>query len=195
MTAPTLPLPALLLIDMQTGFHDPVWGARNNLESEAAGSRLLAAWRAQRWPVFHAQHLSVEENSVLRADRHGCGFIPAFLPLPKEPVFQKQVNSAFIGTGLEAALRGGNVKKIVIFGYTTPHCVSTTVRMAANLGFQVTLAADATASFAANARTDFPDSRLDNPDPDMIHHFALAHLQGEFADITTSDIILKRMGE
>lgn len=191
-----MPPPALLLIDMQTGFQDAVWGARNNPHSEAAGSALLAAWRAWRWPVFHAQHLSVAENSVLRADRPGVEIIPAFRPLPQELLFQKNVNSAFIGTRLEAALRAAAITELVIFGYTTPHCVSSTTRMAANLGFHVTLAADATASFAANAQVDFPGSGLVAPlDPEMIHQYALAHLQGEFADIRTSDDILLSMGD
>jgi nicotinamidase-related amidase len=188
--------PALLLIDMQTGFHDPVWGARNNPDSEVAGATLLAAWRKRNWPVLHAQHLSVEDNSVLRPDRPGCAFIPAFTPLPHEPVFQKKVNSAFIGTGLEEALRAGAITDIVVFGYTTPHCVSTTTRMAANLGFRVRLAADATASFSANAQTGFPGSLLGNAaDPEMIHQYALAHLHGEFADVTTTDAILRTMGD
>jgi nicotinamidase-related amidase len=182
---------ALLLIDMQTGFHDPVWGMRNNPQSEIAGEALLAAWRHRNWLVFHAQHLSREANSVLRADRPGHAFIPAFQPLPAEPVFQKQVNSAFIGTGLEAALRAASITDIVIFGYTTPHCVSTTTRMAANLGFRVTLAADATASFSANAQTDFPGSRFSAPaDPETIHQYALAHLQGEFATVSASEQII-----
>jgi nicotinamidase-related amidase len=188
--------PALLLIDMQTGFHDPVWGARNNPQSESAGANLLVAWRARQWPVFHVRHLSVEENSVLRADRPGAAFIPAFRPLADEAVFPKQVNSAFIGTGLESALRAGHVADLVIFGYTTPHCVSTTTRMAANLGFRVRLAADATASFCGNARMDFPGGTPGNGvDPELSHQFALAHLQGEFAEVTTSDIILQKMAD
>jgi nicotinamidase-related amidase len=191
-----MPFPALLLIDMQTGFHSPVWGARNNPQSELAGAKLLTAWRRYGHRVFHAQHMSQEGHSVLRRDRPGSAFIRAFVPLATEPVFQKQVNSAFIGTGLECALRENQITELVIFGYTTPHCVSTTTRMAANLGFRVVLAADATASFASSGRTDFPGSTLDNSaDPESIHQYALAHLHGEFAEVTTSEMILKKMEE
>jgi nicotinamidase-related amidase len=191
-----MPFPALLLIDMQTGFHSPVWGARNNPQSEVAGVKLLAAWRQSGHQVFHAQHLSQESHSVLRHDRPGSAFIPAFMPLATEPVFQKQVNSAFIGTGLDSALRENQITDLVIFGYTTPHCVSTTTRMAANLGYRVMIAGDATASFASNGRTDFPGSTLSHGvDPELIHQFALAHLHGEFADVMTVEMILQKMGD
>ncbi len=66
-------------------------------------------------------------------------------PLEDELVLTKTVNSAFIGTSLEAILREQSVSRLIIAGLTTPHCVSTTIRMATNLGFSVTLAEDATA--------------------------------------------------
>lgn len=49
-------------------------------------------------------------------------------------MFPKNVNSAFIGTDLEAYLRNYEIKRLVVIGLVTDHCVGTTVRMAANLG-------------------------------------------------------------
>jgi isochorismate hydrolase len=57
-------------------------------------------------------------------------------------VFRKHVNSAFIGTGLEAYLQTQGIRDLVLVGLTTDHCVSTSARMAANLGFAVTVVAD-----------------------------------------------------
>lgn len=170
--------PALLLIDIQTGFDHPVWGARNNLDAESKASALLAHWRRLRQPIFHIQHVSVEPGSPL-GPGPGSTFKTEVAPLAGEPIFVKSVNSAFIGTRLEATLHRAEITDLVICGLTTPHCVSTTTRMAANLGFQVTLAHDACAAFAANADTSW--SGFAPMTPEAIHASAVSHLHGEFA--------------
>src|SRR5947208_14709 len=68
-------------------------------------------------------------------------------PLPGEPVVQKSVNSAFIGTTLEADLRRRGITTLVMVGLQTNMCVSTTARMAGNLGFTTYVVSDATATF------------------------------------------------
>lgn len=178
---------ALILIDIQTGFDSPVWGARNNPQAETNAERLLASWRGSSAPVCHVRHVSVEAGSPLVAA--GTAFKPEVTPRDGEPVFEKSVNSAFIGTGLEDFLTECSLGDLVICGLTTPHCVSTTVRMAANLGFRIRLAHDACAAFAANASTDW-SAGMAQPDPQMIHDSAICHLHGEFADARSTDAIL-----
>lgn len=175
---------ALLLIDIQEGFDDPFWGARNNPQAEENAGRLLAHWRTGGAPVFHVRHLSVEPNSPLNPARGKVGFHPVVMPAAGEPVLEKSVNSAFIGTSLEADLRASGIDKLVVAGLTTPHCVSTTTRMAANLGFAVALVEDATAAFTANADTSWRGGGA--VDPQAIHEAALDHLSGEFATIVTT---------
>lgn len=177
---------ALLLIDIQTGFDDPFWGARNNTGAEAHAAALLSEWRHRGWPVFHVRHLSVEPNSPLSGA--GTAFKPEVAPLPGEPVVEKSVNAAFIGTDLEAQLRAAGITALTICGLTTPHCVSTTSRMAANLGFEVTLAHDACAAFAVNADTSW--SGAAPLDAETIHAVAVSHLHGEFVTArSTADIL------
>lgn len=117
---------ALLLIEFQAGFTNPVWGMRNNREAEARAARLLKAW-----------------------------------------------------------LHDHGVTALVVAGLTTPHCMSTTCRMGANLGFRVTLADDACAAFTANADTSWTAGA----DPAMtaaaIHHAAVSQLHGEFVTART----------
>ena len=172
--------PALLLIDVQQAFDDPSWGPRNNPGAEAAIAKLLAAFRAKGLPVIHVKHDSVEPGSTLRPERPGNALKPEARPLPGEPLFSKSVNSAFIGTDLEAHLRGRGIEALVIAGFITNHCVSTTARMAGNLGFQVTVVEDACATF------DFKDAEGLIPAATM-HRIGLAELRGEFAAIQSAD--------
>lgn len=180
---------ALVLIDIQMGFKSPLWGARNNPDAETNAARLLTAWRAQSFPICHIRHVSIEPGSPLGPQTGGTEFMPEVAPFAGEPIFEKSVNSGFIGTNLESHLQAEGITDLVICGLTTPHCVSTTSRMAANLGFQVTLAHDACAAFAANASTEWSDS-LTALSPQTIHDTAISHLHGEFVTAkSTADIL------
>lgn len=176
--------PALLLIDVQQGFDDPYWGNRNNPDAEANMARILQRWREHALPVIHVQHLSTNPASPLHPSGPGCAFRPETQPNADEVIFQKHVNSAFIGTGLEAHLRQAGISALVIVGLTTDHCVSTTTRMAGNLGFDVQLVADATATF------DRADVHGNKVSADEIHWVHLASLHGEFCTVVTTEEIL-----
>jgi len=176
----------LLIIDVQKAFDDPRMGAnRNNPAAERNIARVLEAWRAARRPVIHVRHMSVEPQSPLRPGLPGNDFKDEARPLAGEPVLEKSVNSAFIGTDLEQRLRALGCERLVVAGLTTDHCVSTTVRMAANLGFKTAVLEDCTATYD---RTGHDGRTL--PASDM-HATALASLHGEFAEVISSKQLLQ----
>jgi nicotinamidase-related amidase len=207
---------ALILIDVQNGFLHPThWGtSRSTPECDTNIEQLLSATRAfnSARPVAsadtvlicHVHHHSVNPDSQLHpakqieADGLRLQAVEAqeqVRPVAGETVWVKNVNSAFVGTGLEAFLRKHGVRQLVICGLTTDHCVSTSTRMAANLGIvdivgdggevvergDIVLVGDACATYAKGRF-----------DAETVHQVNLASLNGEFAQVeATADVIEK----
>jgi len=177
---------ALVLIDIQKGLDewDFYGGNRNNLEAEKNASKLLDHFRAKGLPVFHVQHSSQNPNSPLHASKQGFELKDEVKAFENEPVFTKTVNSAFIGTDLEQVLKIKKIESLVIAGLTSQHCVSTSVRMASNLGFCVFLAEDACAAFS---EVGIDGEQLP---AELVHQVTMANLKDEFAKISKTLAIL-----
>jgi nicotinamidase-related amidase len=175
---------ALLVIDMQLGFDDPRWGRRNNPNAEAQGRRLLNHWRNSRRQVVVVRHDSIDPASPLCATRPGNALKPGFEPRDGDWLVSKRVNSAFIGTDLEARLRAAGIVALTLIGLTTDQCVSTTARMASNLGFATTVVEDACACFAQNAT----DGR--KVTAETIHLAHITTLHTEFARVVRVNHLL-----
>ncbi len=171
---------------MQDGFdHPDHWGTRNNPHAEANMVRLLGAWRTKKRPIIHVQHHSTDPNSPLHPSQPGCTIKKLVAPWSgEEPVITKHVNSAFIGTDLEERLRAAGATQLVIVGLTTMHCVSTTARMAGNLGFDTIVVSDATAAFDRTG----PDGQ--HYPAQLVHDVALAELHEEFATVLDTARVL-----
>jgi nicotinamidase-related amidase len=178
--------PALILIDIQQGFDNvPYWGGeRNNPDAEVNARKLLDHWRVNNLPLFHIQHCSTNPNSLLAESNPGNEHKQIVKPLPAETVIKKSVNSSFIGTDLQQRLDAAGIDTVVIVGLTTEHCVSTTARMAGNLGYSTFVVADATAAFA---KTGINGERYD---AETIHLTALAQINDEFATVLNTDEVI-----
>ena len=176
--------PVLILIDVQKGFDDPSWGKRNNPEAEQNIEKLVNKWRTDNKPIIYVQHMSDNPKSPLFPGQVGNEYKENVAPIGSEPLFHKNVHSAFIGTDLEEYLRSNNLDTLVITGITTNLCVATTARMAGNLGFKTYVVRDGTACFD----TKDPDGEL--IPADLVHKVTLANLNGQFATIVkTSDLL------
>lgn len=178
---------ALILVDWQRGFDDyAYWGGnRNNPEAEENALSLLAHWREKSRPVFNCVHNSQDPDSPLRLDKVSGRLMKGFEPRVGEVQIVKSVNSCFIGTDLETLIRAKNINALVICGLTTNHCVSTTTRMAGNLGFDVTLVGDACATFDRFGE----DGKL--YPADLVHEISLANIHTEFCTVKNTQDVLK----
>lgn len=180
---------ALIVIDVQKGLDEEYWGERNNPGAEQNMARLLDAWRRRGMPVYHVQHQSKNPNSPLRPNYVGNEIKDIVRPLPGEPVLQKDENSAFIGTDLEERLHTANQSTVVLAGLTTDHCISSTARMAANLGFDTIVVSDATAAF--DRQSPLTSRHFTGEE---IHEVELTALNGEFARVAETEALIKALG-
>lgn len=172
---------ALIPIDVQQAFDLP---ASSNPAMEANGLRLLEAWRAAGLPLIHVRHDSVKPGSPFAPGLPGNALRPGFEPRDHEPLVTKSVNAAFIGTDLDLRLRRLGVEQVVLFGLTTDMCVSTTARVAANLGYRTIVVGDATACFDL---VDVDGQAISAAD---VHRAHLATLHAEFATVTTTAALI-----
>lgn len=148
---------ALLVIDMQDYFLYP--------ESHAflpaapaivpGVNALIAAFTKARRPVLFTRHahragdagqMAVWWRELLTAD-HPLGTIAAALAAPAEAVLEKSQYDAFLRTDLEARLRQGGTRQLLITGVATHLCCESTARSAFARGFAVFIAVDGTATW------------------------------------------------
>lgn len=144
---------ALIVIDMQRAFDDlDFWGPTTNPECEANVAALTAAWAASGDPVVVVRHDSVSSGSPLHPASPGNALVDSVAAVQPALFVTKNVNSAFYGDpDLHSWLGDRNISELVVCGIQTNMCVETTARMAGNLGYDVTVALDATRTFDLRA--------------------------------------------
>jgi len=188
--------PALLLVDIQKAFldkdypgshEDYVGIRRNNPNAEEICGTILKKWRELGFLIIHVRHSSTSVNSKLHESSQGFEFNDFVKPDNNEIVLTKKVNSSFIGTGLVDILETNNVKSIVVVGMTTNHCISTTVRMSGNLGYDTYLVSDSTAAYCNILKNG------EVIDCEDVFKISLSNLDGEFCKVLTKDELFNKL--
>jgi nicotinamidase-related amidase len=178
--------PALVVVDVQQGFDDPVWGRRDNPDCERNITALIERWRAQGRPVVFVRHDSVEPGSPLRPGTPGNALREDVVTGEPDLLVTKSVNSSFHGEpSLQAWLDGRGVDTIYICGITTNHCCETTARVGGNLGYDVRFVLDATHTF------DRPDPAGDVVPAEQLARVTATNLHGEFATVVDTASALR----
>jgi nicotinamidase-related amidase len=138
----------LLIIDIQNDYFPggamPLVGPE---DAAAAASLLLEQFRRDGEPVIHIQHIwDGDEATFMRPGTPGVEIHPSVTPASGEKLITKAYPNSFRETSLEQTLTSLGVKDLVVAGMMTSMCVDATVRAANDLGYQVTVAADACAA-------------------------------------------------
>lgn len=178
---------ALLIIDVQQAIDQPFWsehGPRNNPDAEKVMAGVLEQWREKSRPIFHIRHDGQSEGSTYYVDGKTHGFKAEVTPFAGETVVGKVVNSAFIGTDLEAQLKDRGINQIIVMGVITNNSVEATIRNAGNLGFDTYLVEDACFTFA------FPDYAGTLRSAQEVHDMSLANMDGEYCRVIKSTELL-----
>ena len=139
-----------------------------------AAERLMAGARANAVPIVHVRiafrpdHADVLRNgpiwdNVVRLGAvaegsWGAAFHERLQPRADEIVVRHGRINAFFGAPLEETLRGFDAAELVIAGVATNSVVEHTARHAADMGYRVTVAADACAA----SRPELHRAALDN---------------------------------
>ncbi|WDZ75131.1 cysteine hydrolase family protein [Ensifer adhaerens] len=141
LTPPPLAEATLILIDYQNEY---LAGPLRLFEPEAAVEKareLLSAARAAGAKIIHVAHRGAAGGVFDRAEHRGA-IVDALAPLRDEAVVEKPRPNAFSGTDL-AEIVGPAGTPVIIAGFMTHNCVSSTARAAKDLGYGITIAADA----------------------------------------------------
>jgi len=131
----------------------------------AAAQALLAGARQRQWPIVHVRiafrpdygdlimnapiFRNVAAIGAVVEGTWGAAFYESLGPdaaRANEFVVRHRRVNAFYGTQLEELLRIVNAKRLIVAGVATHSVVESTVRHAVDIGYEVTVAADACAS-------------------------------------------------
>lgn len=87
------------------------------------------------------------QGQKLTKGTDGFEIYDGFRPMEGELVFDKNVNSAFCGTGLSEYLKGKGEDQIVIVGLQTDYCIDATIKSGFEHGFEMIVPANANSTF------------------------------------------------
>jgi len=141
----------LIIIDAQREYVDgalPLVGVDAAINEIA---QLLNRARKSGTPVIHIVHKG--KGALFNPDGRYFEIVAPLRPLTGETVIEKMRVSAFADTRLEDAIKHTGRKNLIIVGFMTHNCVSSTARTARDLGYVPTIVA------AATATRDLPDGK------------------------------------
>jgi len=182
LNPPRLADSCLVLIDIQNEYRSGPLALPDAEPAIAVAAKLLARARQSGAAIFHIAHKG-RAGSLFDREAERGAIVSSLTPLAGELVIEKALPNAFAGTDLQAKLAATGRTNIVLAGFMTHMCVSSTARAALDLGLRTTIAADACAT------RDLPDGRGGALSARTIHEVALVELSDRFAIIAQGEAL------
>jgi nicotinamidase-related amidase len=170
---------ALVIIDAQGEYRVGRMQLEGIDPALARLATLLARARAAGTPILHVAQTGQQGTLFDPTTAYG-EIVSEAAPAAGEPVIMKRLPNAFAGTELHERLQRTGRRNLIVAGFMTHMCISASARAALDLGYQTTVAADATATRALPAH----DGGAPIP-AEIVHRTALAELADRFAAVTT----------
>jgi nicotinamidase-related amidase len=183
LTPPRLRDAALVMIDLQHEYLAGPIALPGAASAIASAAKLLARARAAGAAIIHIAHKG-RPGGLFDRDAERGAIVSALAPLSGEPVIEKGLPNAFAGTDLAAQLAAFGRKDLVLAGFMTHMCISSTARAGLDLGYRITVDADSCAT------RDLPDGRGGTIAAATIHDVALVELSDRFAIIARGEGVL-----
>jgi len=134
-----------VMIDCQNTYREGIMQLAGVEAALIEAQRMLQRARAAGIPVFHVRHDAGAGSPYDLTQRIGQ-ISDEVAPREGEAVITKRFPNSFVQTGLEQQLHAAGVTDVILAGFMTHMCVSSTARGAFNLGFRPTVVAGATAT-------------------------------------------------
>ncbi|MDZ4186241.1 MAG: isochorismatase family protein [Desulfuromonadales bacterium] len=187
---PEMPSPIpLIILDVQDAIDQPVWNDKSHPDYLAVIQRLLQFWRSNGWPVLHVKHDEKRPTSSYYLHAPWNGIKQEVAPIEGEAIIIKNENCAFIGTQLDATLKGMNANRIVLTGVVIHNSMDATIRAGKALGYSIILPSDATTAVPV---TGLGGTRWD---ASTVYELTLAILGAEYAEVMSSEDVIARFSK
>lgn len=134
---------ALLIIDMQVGLFDGPerpWRAEQLLDNI---NTLIAKARTANIPIFAVRHTGPQHSPIAAGSPFWQLHPELQLDATVDTLIDKTRPSCFSGTVLAEQLQQAGIQQLFIAGLKTQYCIDTNCRIAADMGLNPVLVADA----------------------------------------------------
>jgi nicotinamidase-related amidase len=168
---------ALVLIDFQNEYLSGPISLGSAAGAVASAARLLELARQNKAPIVHVAHAG-RAGGLFDRDADRGQIVKELVPRSGEQLIEKRLPNAFAGTNLDSVLAGLSRKELIIAGFMTHMCVSSTARAALDAGYRVTIDANSCAT------RDLPDGRGGIVQAHTLHEVSLVELSDRFAIIS-----------
>ena len=166
---------ALVIVDAQNEFSaEGLRAVPNHAEALACIQARVEEARRNGFPIAWVRHYNKpNESRAFVPGSWGAELSGGLEPYPglrSERLFEKDVYGAFTGTGLEEWLRDTGASSVLLVGFYTHMCLSTSAREALVRGFDVVVDPDGTGA------CDLDHELLGHQSAEEVRRCALLHL-------------------